>query len=161
MNTRMTSSAIATVLILLTTTLLLSPELQAGGRRRVVAVSPPPSAPQLTLVGMASFVDGGVIAWDGGSRRSAVSTRTLVLRIGEAGRESRGNATLSASIETIDPRFTIRLDGVPLNTAPRVIRRNAPIGIPFSHRLEIEVPVGASEGPIHTAIAWQVTTESS
>lgn len=156
MNTRMTTSAIATVL---TSILLLSPEIEAGGRRRVVAFSPPPSAPQLMLVGTASFVDGGVIAWDGGSRRSAVSTRTLTLRIGEPGRESRGNATVSAYLEIVDARFTIRLDGVLLTTAPRVIRRNAPVGIPFSHRLEIEVPVGASEGPIHTEIAWQVTTE--
>jgi hypothetical protein len=159
MNTRMASSAIATVLSLLTSILLLSPELLAGGRRRVVAVSPPPSAPQLMLVGMATVIDGGAMAWNGGSRRSAISTRTLIMRIGEPGRESRGNATLSASIGTVDARFTIRLDGVPLTTAPRVIRRNAPIGIPFSHRLEIEVPVTASEGPIHTQIAWQITTE--
>jgi hypothetical protein len=158
MNTRMTSSAIATVLALLTST-LLSFDLHAGGRRRVVAVSPPPPVPQLVLVGTTGVIDGGAIAWDGGSRRSAVSLRAVTMRIGDPSREPKGVATVSAFVEIVDPRFTIRVDGVPLTTMPRVIRRNAPIGVSFSHRIEIEVPATAAEGPLHTQIAWQVTTE--
>ena len=155
MNTR----TIATVLAVLVPGLLFAPTATAGGRRRVVAVSPRFSAPQLTLVGTASVIDGGVLAWDGGSRRSALATRTLTMRIGEASREATGVATLSAYVETVDPGVTIRVDGVRLTTAPRVIRRNAPIGVSFSHRIEIEVPPSAAAGPLQTQIAWQVTTE--
>ena len=128
----------------------------------MMAVSPS-SAPALTLVGMSGgangIVDAGTIVWRGGSKRSAVSTRTVILRIGEPSRESRGTATVRAFLETFDPRCTIRIDGVPLTTVPRVIRRQAPVGIAFTHRIEIEVPRTAADGPLQASIAWEVTTE--
>jgi len=124
----------------------------------VLAVSPSSSALQLTLVG-AAVVDAGAITWRGGSRRSSVVSRTVTMRIGDSSRESRGTATVRAFVETFDPRCTIRIDGVPLTTAPRVIRRRAPIGIAFTHRIEVEVPVTAADGPLQASIGWEVTTE--
>ena len=128
----------------------------------MVAVSPSSAsspAPGLTLVGVSGMVDAGTIAWRGGARPSAFSTRTVTMRIGEPAREPRGTATLRAFVETFDPGCTIRIDGVPLTTVPRVIRRQAPVGIAFTHRIEIEVPRTAADGPLQASIAWEVTTE--
>ena len=160
MTTCMKPSALGPgLLLLLASVVLLFPlPVHAGGRRRVVAVSPPLSAPQLVIVG-AAVVDAGTIAWRGGSRRSSVTTRNVTMRIGEPSREPRGTATLRAFVEAFDPRCAVRIDGVPLTTAPRVIRRLAPIGIAFNHRIEIEVPVAAADGPLQVSIGWEVTTE--
>jgi hypothetical protein len=131
----------------------------AGGRRRVVAVSPPSSGPELTFVDALPFVDAGTIAWQGGPKRASVSRRTVTLRIGEASREPSGTATVRAFVETFDARCTIRVDGVALTTAPQVVRRNAPVGIAFTHRIDVEVPAAAAEGPLQATIGWEVTTD--
>ena len=146
---------IGAVLLLL---LFVCPNAQGGDRRRVRAVSPPAAAIAI------AFLDGGLLetgtmAWSGGAKRATVTTRTVRMRIGEAAPETRGNVTLRAFLETADPRCTIRVDGVPLTVAPRVVRRNAPVGIPFAHRIEVEVPVTAPDGPLHASIGWEVTTE--
>lgn len=156
MSTRMT---IGTVLTILASLLLLPLDAHGGGRRRVLAVSPPSLVPAITFVGTAGMVDAGTIVWHGGSKRSTVSARQVTIRIGEPSREARGTATIRAFVETLDPRCTIRIDGIALTTVPRVIRRNAPVGVPFTHRIEIEVPVSAADGPLQTAIGWEVTTE--
>ena len=158
MNTRTTRSAIGAVLALLASVLLLSPHAHAGGRRRVLAVSPPSSSPQLVFVG-AAVVDAGTLVWRGESARVIVSTRTVTLRLGERSRESRGTAVLRAFLETPDPRFTIRVDDVVMTTVPRVIRTYAPIGTPFTHRIEIEVPLTAVDGPLQASIGWEATTD--
>lgn len=152
------TTARGSVLILLITILLVPTRLQGEDRRRVRAVSPPSSPLQLTLIA-AAVVDAGTIAWRGGSKRSSVVTRVVAMRIGEPARDSRGTATVRAFVETFDPRCAIRIDGVPLTTAPRVIRRGAPIGIAFTHRVDVEVPVSAAEGPLQTSIGWEVSTE--
>jgi hypothetical protein len=131
----------------------------AGGRQRVMAVSAPREALAITFIDVtAGVVDAGTIVWRGGSKRSVVTTRRVTMRIGDASRESRGTATLRASLETPDPRATIRIDGILIGNAPRIIHSNAPIGIPFVHRLEIEVPTTAADGPLQASIAWEVTT---
>ena len=161
MNTRNTSRA-ATVLVLLSITFLLpaDTDTNAGGRQRVLAVSPPSSALSITFVDAAAgLVETGTIVWRGGAKRSAVTTRTVRMRIGDASNESRGTVTIRAFLEVPDPRCTIRIDGVPLTTAPRVIRTKAPIGIVFAHRIEIEVPITAADGPLQASIGWEVTTE--
>lgn len=133
--------------------------LVAGGRQRVMAVSAPREALAITFLdNPAGIVDAGTLVWRGGSKRSVVTTRRVTMRIGDASRESRGTATLRASLETPDPRATIRIDGIALGTAPRIIHSNAPIGIAFGHRIEIEVPVTAADGPLQASIAWEVTT---
>lgn len=131
--------------------------LVAGGRRRVLAASPASSDVSLVFLD-STLVEIGTIA-SPGSRRPAVTKKTITMRIGAASREPRGTATLRAFLESPDPRCTVRIDGIPLSAAPRVIQRHAPIGIPFTHRLELEVPLSVSEGPLHTAIGWEITTE--
>ena len=149
MKTRITVALLA---------LALAMNTEAGGRRRVTAVSP--TSPALSVV----FVDGelldaGTIASNGRKKKSTTTTRNVTLRIGAASRESRGTATLRAFLEVPDPRCTIRIDGIVLGAAPRVIQRHAPIGIAVTHRIEIEVPHSAAEGPLQTAIGWEITTE--
>ena len=156
MSTRRISPVAAGTTVALYLSLILTPSLQAGARRRAAA-GPPPSL-SLTFVGT-GVVDAGTMSWRGGRERFTVTTRTVTVRIGPASPEARGRATLRAFLETPDPHATIRIDGIVLGTAPRVIRRGAPIGIPFTHRLEIEVPVSAPEGPLAATIGWEVTTE--
>ncbi len=158
MSTRKASHRGAAALLL--TVLCLFPvtePLAAGGRRRVLAAFPAVS--DLSLV----FLDSGMVELgtmaSPGSRRPAVTKKTITMRIGAASREPRGTATLRAFLETPDPRCTIRIDGIRLSAAPQVIQRHAPIGVPFTHRLEIEVPLSVSAGPLHTGIGWEITTE--
>lgn len=160
MTMRKSSPIVAAALCLC---LVSSADLQAGGRRRAVAVSPP--APNLSLTFLdggraaTAAIDAGTMSWRGGRKHSSRTSRTFAIRIGEAAREPRGTATLRAYLETADPHATIRIDGVVLGSAPRVIQRNAPIGIAVMHRMEIEVPVTAPEGTLAASIGWEVTTE--
>jgi len=143
--------------------LFVSIHLHAGGRQRAVAVSPPSSALSLTFLEggqvPTAVVDAGTIAWRAGRKQVSVTARTFGVRIGTATREARGTATLRAYLETPDPNAAIRVDGILLGATPRIIQRNAPIGIAVTHRLEIEVPVSAPEGTLAATIGWEVTTE--
>ncbi|HYH08763.1 MAG TPA: hypothetical protein VEK11_17045 [Thermoanaerobaculia bacterium] len=123
-----------------------------------MAVSPLSSDLSITFL-EGPVVDAGVIVWRGGKRRTTVTARTVTMRIGRASREARGTATLRAFLETPDPRAAVRVDGILLGAAPRVIQRHAPVGIATTHRIEIEVPVSASEGPLAASIGWEVTTD--
>lgn len=159
MNTRVSQSTIGTVLLLLAVLLPAPLDAHAGGRRRVVAVSPPPSPLELTFTDVGPVLDAGTIAWRGGSNDRTISTRTVTMRIGEPSRDAHGTATVRAFVETFDPAFGIRIDGITLTTAPRVVRRHAPVGVAATYRIEIEVPVTARDGALHTSIGWEVTTE--
>lgn len=117
-----------------------------------MSVSPP--AEDLAI----AFVDapGGTV--DTG-RISGKTRETFGIRIGRPSQEARGHATLRAFLETGDPRCIVRLDGIVLGAQPRVIDRFTPIGITTTHRLEIEVPASAPEGPLLTTIGWSVSTD--
>jgi hypothetical protein len=140
--------------------LLLTPFLAAKGgvRRRALTVSPTSSPVAIEFLGTGAVIDAGTLISTGG-RRAARSTSSVSLRIGPASSEGRGTATLRAYLETHDPRATIRIDGITLTTAPRVIQRHAPIGVASAHRIEVEVPVTAAEGPLQTSIGWEATTD--
>jgi hypothetical protein len=143
-------------LLLLTS---LPPATAAGGvRRRALTVSPAPAPLAITFLGAGAVLDSGTLTSTGG-RRAAKSTSTVTLRIGAASSEARGTATLRAYLETHEPRETIRIGGVTLGTAPRVIQRHAPIGVAIAHRIEVEVPVTAAEGPLQASIGWEATTD--
>jgi hypothetical protein len=160
MSTRKFSPVVSAAQLVLCFSLVLPTHLHAGGRQRAVAVSPPSSDLSLTFLegGQATtaVVDAGTISWRGGRKQYSV---TVAIRIGKATREARGTATLRAYLETPDPHAAIRVDGILLGATPRVIQRNAPIGIAMNHRLEIEVPVSAPEGTLAATIGWEVTTE--
>lgn len=130
-----------------------------GGRRRAVA------APILPADLSIEFVDAGNAPLDTGAisfrpgKKTAGTIRTFALRIGRPSREARGTASLRAFVQTGDPRCLVRIDGIPLGPAPRVIQHHAPIGIAMRHRLEIDVPPEAPEGALLLAIGWEVSTE--
>jgi hypothetical protein len=152
-------SSIATALALLISLLVLpSTTLHAGGRRRAVAVSLPSSELTLTFLDGA-IVDAGPVIWRGEKRKATSVTRTATLRIGRASQEPRGTATLRAFLETSDAHTIVRVNGILLGTAPRVVQRHAPIGIASTVRIEIEVPVSAPQGPLTASIGWEVTTD--
>lgn len=155
MNTRNASTVGAALLV---TLLCLTTNAHGGDRRRVRSVSPPSAALEIAFL-EGALVEAGTIVWRGGTRRSTVTARTVRMRVGEPAGESRGNVTVRAFLETADARCTVRVDGIPLTAAPRVVHRNAPVGIPFAHRIEIEVPVTAPDGPLHASIGWEVTQE--
>jgi hypothetical protein len=142
--------------------LLLIPFLAApatgGVRRRALTASPTSSPLAIAFLGTGAAVDAGTLISTGG-RRAARSTSSVSIRIGPSSSESRGTATLRAYLETSDPRVTIRIDGVTLTTAPRVIQRHAPIGVASAHRIEVEVPVTAADGPLQASIGWEATTD--
>ena len=143
---------------MLTLSLLPAARLDGGGRRRAVAVSPPSSELTLTFLN-GPVIDAGPIVLRGGKRKTTIATRTVTMRIGRASREARGTATLRAFLETSDPHASVRINGITLTTAPRIIERHAPIGIAVTHRIEIEVPVSAPEGALAASIGWEVTTD--
>lgn len=147
-----------TVAVMLLFCLLLPFTSAEGGRRRVLAVSRPSSALSIAFLGTTGVLDTGTLVSPDGIRRASTA-RTVLLRIGEPSPEPRGTATLRAYLETPDPRATIRVGGITLTTAPRVIQRHAPIGVAIAHRIDIEVPVTAPEGPLAATIGWEVTTD--
>jgi len=147
--------------VLIGSVIVLALYVHAGGRQRAMAVSSP-SASTVAIAFLdanGGAIDAGTMTWQGGSRRSLVTTRLVTMRLGAPSHERLGTATLRAFLETPDPRATIRIDGVTLTTTPRLIQAGAPIGIPFSHRIEIEVPLSAPEGPLQASIGWEATTD--
>lgn len=158
MKPRSTTSIASALILLATLTFLPQTPLHAGDRRRAVAVSPPPSDLTLTFLD-GPVLDTGPIVWRGGARMSTIVTRTVVLRIGAPSSEPRGTATLRAFLEIPDSRASVRLDGILLGTAPRIIQLHAPIGIAMRHRIEIEVPTVSRGGPLTASLGWEVTTD--
>jgi hypothetical protein len=70
----------------------------------------------------------------------------------------RGTATLQAWLTAPDPRCIIRVDGIILGNVPVIVDPQVQIGAETVHRIEIEVPVTAANGPLASAIQWEVTT---
>jgi hypothetical protein len=140
-------------------TLLCSSPLIAGGRRRAVAVSPSSSDLAITFLGPGAVLDAGTIVWRGGRRNATVTVRTVQMRIGSPSQEARGTATLRAFVESADRNCAIRVNGTLLTTVPQIVQRHAPIGIAIPHRIEIEVPTSAPDGPLQTSVGWEVTTD--
>ncbi|MEA2491804.1 MAG: hypothetical protein QOH21_3596 [Acidobacteriota bacterium] len=153
--------------LILATLILTSLAIAGEGRRRTVAASP--LLPDVTITftdvtagtGSEAALDTGTIAWrKRGTRRDAtITTRMFGIRIDRRSGDTRGTATLRASLDIFDPRCTVRIDGVALGPAPRIIELHAAVGSVTMHRLEIEVPNTVPEGAFHSAIHWEVTTE--
>lgn len=140
----------------------VSLSLLGEGRRRAVAVSPLADEVTITFVdvtagrGSEAAIDAGVMRWR--NRKSTTSRRMFGIRIERATGEARGTATLRASLETFDPHARVRINGIELAAAPRVIDPHAPIGSTAAYTLELEVPKSAPDGPLSSAIRWEVTT---
>jgi len=146
-------------LLPITLLLILTTPAIAGGRRRTAAASPAPAeAMTITFVGMGgngsdALYDAGVV-----SRPRGVIVRTFGIRI-DSGTRMTGTAVLRVWLESNDGRSTIRIDGKPLGTLPRVLDAHMPLGHVTTHRLEIEVPSDVAEGSFGSSIRWEATTE--
>lgn len=133
--------------VLLALTFSASSIALAAPRRR--AVAPVPDDVTITFVSRAGLLDLGSVV----HKRS----ETVQIRIDRRS-GLRGSAVLRAYLTSPDARCAIRVDGQLLSAAPIIIDPQIPVGAVTSHRIDIEVPVTAAEGPLNTTIGWDAST---
>ena len=145
------------IVMLLALSLGASSIALAAPRRR--AVAPPADELTITFVSRAGLLDLGSVTHAGpnAKRDRTVRSETIQLRVDRRG-SSRGSASLRAYLLTPDSRCSIRIDGQLLGIGPVIIDPQLPIGAVTSHRIDVEVPIAASEGPLTTSIGWEVST---
>ena len=125
----------------------------AGGRRHSV-VSRPSGEIVIAFVGVTA--GSGADALIDAGRMVRVHRQTFGVRLDGPGR----TATLRASLESFDPRCIVRVDGIELGTAPKVVAAHAPLGSVTTHTLEIIVPPSAPEGAFAASVRWEASTEN-
>ena len=135
------------IAMLLALTLSAGSIALAAPRRR--AVAPVPDDVTITFVSRPGLLDLGSVVHK--------ASETIRIRVDRRG-GSRGSATLRAYLVSPDTRCSIRVDGQLLGAAPIVIDPQVPIGAVASHRINVEVPVTAAEGPLNTTIQWEAST---
>ena len=131
---------------------LVAAPASAGGRRHAAVSAPRPEI-AIAFVGV-SAGSGADAVLDAG-RMSHVQRRAFGIRLDGPGK----TATLRASLETLDARCIVRVDGIVLGAAPRVIAAHAPLGSVTTHTLEIEVPASVPEGAFAASVRWEAETE--
>src|SRR5438067_2502497 len=134
-----------------------------AARRRASVVST--DALTITFVAAAGdTVEAGTIAHDFtkrvGKAGTTSVTRTFAVRVDRRDGLNRGLVSLRASLESEDPRCTLRVDGVEIHIAPSTIAI-VPVGTATTHRIEITVPVTAEEGAFLTSIRWEAASEEN
>jgi len=129
----------------------------AAPRRR--AVAPVVDEVTITFVSRPALLDLGSVAHSARNdkRDRTVRSDVIQIRIDRRG-GNRGSASLRAYLVSPDARCSIRIDGRLLGAAPVVIDPQIPIGAVTSHRIDVEVPVTAAEGPLNTTIGWDAST---
>jgi hypothetical protein len=140
-------------------------------RRRAIA---PPLVSALTIefvdvpAAGASFVGGGSdasIDLSVVSRRAGMTGKSLRIarqfgiRIARAGAVSSGTALITARLDALDGRSTVRIDGRLVGRTPLVVSSHAPVGALAIHTVEIEIADSVAAGPLASSIAWEVTTQ--
>jgi hypothetical protein len=144
------------ILTSLTAALLVAAPALAGGRRHAAAVSAPRgevaiSFESVTAGGADALFDAGVT-----SQARKAPRHTFGIRV--QGGAAQGTATLRAALESFDGRCTIRIDGIELGTAPKIIAARVPLGSITTHTLEIVVPPAVPEGAFASSVRWEATT---
>jgi hypothetical protein len=134
-----------------------------AARRRASVMTP--DALTITFVAAAGdTIEAGTIAHDFSKRaakaRTTTVTRTVAVRVDRRDGANRGLVILRASLESEDPRCTLRVNGVEIHIAPATVAI-VPIGTATTHRLEITVPVSAEEGALLTSIRWEAASEEN
>jgi hypothetical protein len=131
----------------------LAAPASAGGRRRSAAVSAPREEITIAFVGVTAG-SGSDALIDAGPM-SHVRRQVFGIRLEGSGK----TATLRASLESFDARCIVRIDGIQLGTAAKVIAARAPIGSVTMHTLEIEVPPSVPEGAFAASVRWEASNE--
>ena len=85
--------------------------------------------------------------------------RDVGLRLLRAGTTQWGTARLTARLQSIDGRTSVRVDGQLLTTTPTLIDARRTIGPLVVHHIDIAVPDSATAGPLATTITWEATTD--
>ena len=139
-----------------------------GGRRRVVAPSPAADEIKIVFTGVAgsgsdALVDAGSTTQPRsndvhGTKRYTKIRRRFGVRLEATGSSEGATAALRAYLESHDGRSSIRIDGITLDTTPKLIHAHVSIGTVTQHTLEIEVPTDISEGAFASAVRWDVST---
>lgn len=144
------------ILTSLLAALLVAAPASAGGRRRVAAVSAPRAEVAIAFAGVTA--DGADALFDAGvtSQARKAPRHTFGIRV-DAG-AAQGTATLRAALESFDGRCAIRIDGIELGTAAKVIAARVPLGSITTHTLEIVVPRSVPEGAFASSVRWEATT---
>lgn len=136
--------------------LAVAAQLSAATRRRVV-VQPVVDELSISFVAPAAAPtpDGALL--DAG-RISGRVRQTIGVRIDRRGSGSGRAAVVRAYTDGGDGACMVRIDGLAVGVAPVVIDPQAPIGAVVVHRIAIDVPRDAAEGPLNCAVVWEVST---
>jgi hypothetical protein len=140
-----------------------------AGRRRISA--PPAGALSIVFVDVpdpgAAFMAAGSDAWvdvrtisqvAGSSGSPLRVRRQFGIRVLQTGGVSWGTAIVTARLDSLDGRSSLRIDGQLLASAAIVVSSHAAVGTMTIHTLEIEVPESVTPGPLSLSISWEVTT---
>ena len=146
---------------------VLNMQAQGSGSLSVQFVAAPDGAALAGGTSGQRSLNLGSVSYNTGSRMANVQTRSMQgrfvvstkfgLQIQDSSRQF-SSATVLAAVAFPSPAYTVRLDGLKLETIPQLIQGQARIGLILQHRLEIEVPTSLTEknSEIQNAIVFQV-----
>lgn len=150
-----------------TSTTALNMQSQSQGSLTVSFIASPEGAALSSVAPGRGGLNLGTVSYASGSRTSNVQMRHLDGRFVVGTRfgmkiqdpaQRFSSATVLASMALPEPHFTLRLDGMKLETTPQVIQGRVRVGETLQHRLEIEVPTSLTEknSQLQNAIIFQV-----
>lgn len=123
-------------------------------------VDVPAAGTTLITAGSDALVELNTVSQQAGSMgRSVRVRRQFGIRILRRGEVSWGAATVTARLNSLDGRSSLRIDGKPVTGMPVVIDSRAAIGAMTIHTLEIEVLDSVAAGPLAASISWEATTQ--
>lgn len=102
--------------------------------------------------GPAAHLDLGRFAADAAAvrQRRTVVTRRVAVRIDGPGPVVRLSVSLAQDIGAA----SLRIDGIPVSTVPRLIEPMHRVGVSVPHRIEIAVPANMPPGPLLGQLQW-------
>ena len=141
-----------------------------AGRRRAAApqagalsiefVDVPAAGEALVAAGSDAWIDLNTVSQQAGSTGKSMRVRRRFgIRVLRAGGVSWGTAMVTARLDSLDGRSTVRVDGQTLAAMPVVVSSRAVVGAVTVHTLEIEVPESVPAGPLAVSISWEATTQ--
>jgi hypothetical protein len=123
-------------------------------------VDVPAAGAVLMASGPDAWVDLKTFSQQAGSTGKSVRVRRQFgIRILRVGSVSWGTAIVTARLDSIDGRSSVRIDGQLLTNTPVVVSSHTAVGAVTIHALEIDVPESAAPGPLAVSVSWEATTQ--
>lgn len=72
----------------------------------------------------------------------------------EPGDSTATSARLFVALDSESSGCSVRVDGVPLTTSPRLVSAAHRLGVPVAHRIEIVIPPSAPPGAFLSTLQW-------